>query len=97
MDKEESSQPRASLDEKSQMQVSDDQEKQTLSAGSAAANNEPATPTEDSPPVAKVGTNESDYEYITGLKLALVIIAVTIACFLMLLDNSIVATVSGLL
>jgi len=38
--------------------------------------------------------SEDEWEYITGVKLYLVIGMVTLACFIMLLDTSIVATVS---
>jgi hypothetical protein len=44
--------------------------------------------------LSRTRTDASDWEYVTGIKLAVVIIAVTGACFLMLLDTSIVATVS---
>ena len=36
---------------------------------------------------------EDDHEYITGIKLVLVMVGVTLACFLMLLDTSIITTV----
>jgi hypothetical protein len=36
---------------------------------------------------------EEDHEYITGIKLFLVMVGVTLACFLMLLDTSIITTV----
>ena len=50
---------------------------------------EPST----SPDTATVA--ELEYVYITGLKLFLVLIAATLACFLMLLDSAIIATVSN--
>lgn len=37
---------------------------------------------------------DEDYEYITGLKLAVVVVAVTVVVFLMMLDTSIIGTVS---
>jgi hypothetical protein len=37
---------------------------------------------------------DDDYEYITGIKLLIVVSAVTLVAFLMLLDTSIIATVS---
>lgn len=37
---------------------------------------------------------ETDHEYISGMKLWLVIISLTLACFLMMLDMSIIVTVS---
>lgn len=35
---------------------------------------------------------DEEYEYVTGIKLYLVIFIVTLACFLMLLDTSIIVT-----
>lgn len=35
-----------------------------------------------------------DYKYVTGFKLAIVIVSVTMVCFLVMLDLSIIATVS---
>ena len=43
------------------------------------------------PPPTK--TEEGDWEYVTGFKLHVVIVTVTLACFTMLLDTSIVSTV----
>lgn len=43
--------------------------------------------------VAPQGESEEEYEYITGIKLFLVMAGVTLACFLMLLDTSIITTV----
>lgn len=37
----------------------------------------------------------ADHEYVTGVKLAVVIVSVTLVAFLILLDTSIVATVSS--
>lgn len=39
-------------------------------------------------------TNLDEWEYVTGIKLVAVVVAVTAACFVMLLDTSIIATVS---
>ena len=51
----------------------------------------PKSPAQDPAPVAA----ETDkMEWVTGLKLAVIIAAITMAAFLMLLDVSIVATVS---
>ena len=36
---------------------------------------------------------EVGYEYITGIKLVLVMVAITLGCFLVLLDTSIITTV----
>jgi hypothetical protein len=36
---------------------------------------------------------EIEYEYITGIKLILVMVAITLGCFLVLLDTSIITTV----
>ena len=41
-----------------------------------------------------VEATETEYEYITGIKLWLVIASITLICFLMMLDMSIVVTVS---
>jgi hypothetical protein len=43
-------------------------------------------------------SNEADdtgYQYVTGLKLLLVIVSMTLVAFLVMLDTSIVATASG--
>lgn len=46
--------------------------------------------------VAKpAGAAEEEYEYITGVKLILVMTGVTLVCFIMLLDTSIITTVSS--
>ena len=37
---------------------------------------------------------EEDYQYITGIKLAIVIACITLVAFLIMLDQSIIATVS---
>lgn len=37
---------------------------------------------------------EDEDEYVTGFKLIIVIVAVTLVCFLMMLDMSIIVTVS---
>jgi hypothetical protein len=46
--------------------------------------------------VIPANTSE-EHQYITGVKLFLVMAAVTLACFLMLLDTSIITTVSFIL
>jgi hypothetical protein len=48
-------------------------------------------------PPAATKADEADWEYVTGLKLHVVIVTVTLACFIMLLDTSIVATVCAAL
>jgi nucleoside permease NupC len=49
-------------------------------------------PTEQDTTTNEIETNEK--EWVTGLKLAVIVAAITMASFLMLLDVSIVATVS---
>lgn len=44
-------------------------------------------------PTAQKNDEVDDWEYVTGVKLFLAIGTVTLACFIMLLDTSIVATV----
>jgi hypothetical protein len=91
MENQETLQPRVSLDEKPPVERPESNEKQqnieTLPSGETTTNQ---TPPPDTPPTEK----EKEWEYITGLKLILVLIAVTLACFLMLLDSSILSTVS---
>ena len=41
------------------------------------------------------GPQEEEWEYVTGYKLFAVIGVVTLACFIMLLDTSIIATVGS--
>ena len=48
---------------------------------------------EDKPAEASAGQGAQEEEFITGFKLAIVLVAVTLVAFLMLLDTSIVATV----
>ena len=48
----------------------------------------------ETPPDSTVTEKEKEWEYITGFKALIVLAAVTLAAFLMLLDNSIIATVS---
>jgi hypothetical protein len=71
-----------------------DQEPQNGIENSHAQDIDPDEPPRES--LTRTRTDASEWEYVTGVKLAVVIIAVTGACFLMLLDTSIVATV-GLL
>ena len=42
---------------------------------------------------APSGPQEEEWEYISGMRLVAVMAAITLTCFLMLLDTSIVATV----
>jgi hypothetical protein len=44
-------------------------------------------------PVETAASGDEDYKYVTGFKLAIVIISVTFVAFLMMLDTAIVATV----
>jgi len=43
---------------------------------------------------AELSSTKDNHEYITGMKFALVVGAISLCCFLMLLDTSIVVTVS---
>ena len=95
MEKEESSQTRGSLDEKPSLERLDDKEEQQTVDSNLTLDGEAILPVENQKD-GVAGPTEPEWEYITGLKLALVIAAVTLACFLMLLDNSIITTVSGL-
>lgn len=54
---------------------------------------EPAPGKDDSPCDTAIDGNE--IEYISGIKLAMVMVAVGLAMFLMLLDTSIIVTVSS--
>lgn len=91
MEKEDSFRPRASLEEKPPLEQSEDKETKQSVESHLPQEEETDTPDDNSKdPVPK----EKEWEYITGLKLVVVIIAVTAAAFLMLLDNSIVSTVS---
>jgi hypothetical protein len=53
-----------------------------------------STTEDSSEPNLTATKSEEEWEYITGVKLFLVIGTVTLACFIMLLDTSIVATAS---
>lgn len=91
MEMEETSQPRESLEEKkSQERPGDDEKAQKIET--CPPQDGDTSTTDESPRDAPAA--EKEYEYITGLKLVLVILAATLACFLMLLDNSILSTVS---
>jgi hypothetical protein len=94
MENQESSQPRGSLDEKSLLKRPDDKDEQQTIDSNPPLDGETTTPDEN--PKDSVTGKEKEWEYVTGLKLMLVITAVTLACFLMLLDNSIISTVCGL-
>jgi hypothetical protein len=65
------------------------QPEKTLDAAAPSPN--PGIPEQD--PVT-AGTMTNEEEWVTGLKLAVIVAAITMAAFLMLLDVSIVATVS---
>jgi hypothetical protein len=55
---------------------------------------DPEKPPESNTKVAEAAEPiETDYEYVTGVKLWLATAAVTLVCFLMLLDMSIIVTV----
>lgn len=55
----------------------------------------PATANQPSSSILRTNKDcEEDYKYITGLKLAVVIVSVTLVAFLMMLDLSIIVTVS---
>jgi hypothetical protein len=84
--------------------VSVDEEKQDVNHGAHEPNNavqgiEPSSEVSPDPEkgaegeVKPIHAVEDDYEYITGIKLFLVMAGVTLACFLMLLDTSIITTV----
>lgn len=89
METEETSPPRESLEEKkSQERPGDDEKAQKIET--CPPQDGDTSTTDESPRDAPAA--EKEYEYITGLKLVLVILAVTLACFLMLLDNSILST-----
>lgn len=57
---------------------------------------DPANPSDGSTKVVEAAeaTTETEYEYVTGVKLWLATAAVTLVCFLMMLDMSIIVTVS---
>jgi hypothetical protein len=91
MEKQNKSQPRASIDEKPPLERPKENEQQHTIESNPPLDDESSTP-EENPKDSVEG--EKEWEYITGLKLALVMTAVVLACFLMLLDNSIISTVS---
>lgn len=49
---------------------------------------------EEAPKTTQESTKNEEREYITGLKLGMVVVGVTLVCFLVLLDTSIIVTVS---
>ena len=56
----------------------------------------PPEPSKEDPspqPVNATNTTEEEYHYVTGLKLFTVIACVTLVAFLIMLDQSIIATV----
>lgn len=84
--------------------VSADEEKKDVNHGAHEPNNavqgiEPSSEISSDPEkgaegeVKPIHAVEDDYEYITGIKLFLVMAGMTLACFLMLLDTSIITTV----
>lgn len=56
---------------------------------------QPAVHGADISPEAPAKAEEQEFEYVTGIKLALILVSVTVVCFLMMLDMSIVTTVGG--
>jgi hypothetical protein len=54
-------------------------------------------PDVDHSPVNSAVVNESEVQYVTGVRLAVIISTVTLTAFLIMLDVSIIATVSRLL
>ena len=92
MEKKENYQPRESLDEKPSL-LEERSNTEGLQDNPETLPNNGDTPTKDESP-NDLTPAEKEWEYVTGLKLLLAIIAVTLAAFLMLLDNSIIATVS---
>ena len=87
MENDDSLQSRGSLDEKARLEQPENEEKQQDVEIFPPKDEETSTANE-------TASKEPEWEYITGLKLILVLIAITLACFLMLLDNSIIATAS---
>jgi hypothetical protein len=90
MEKSEAASPRHSEEHSSVQRLQDETEKIPEATSQQLSLESPdktasATPEE-----------EEEWEYVTGIKLAVVIIAVTAACFIMLLDTSIVVTVSNI-
>jgi hypothetical protein len=72
----------------------------TLSSSDAipkaiAPESEPPAEDPQNAPIEK-NSQDNRAEYITGYKLAVVIASVSLSCFLMLLDNLIISTVSRL-
>lgn len=53
-----------------------------------------ATAVEEASQVAPEAVKDDEREYITGYKLGMVVVGVTLVCFLVLLDTSIIVTVS---
>ena len=72
---------------------SSDPEVEVFSAATPV--NAPEKPVETSPSGSPSREPPVEYEYISGMRLWLVILAVTLAAFLMLLDMSIIATVNA--
>ena len=55
----------------------------------------PGGPAAEAVPTSKEVSVEEKPEYIVGLQLVIVMLCLVLACFLMLLDTSIIATVSS--
>jgi hypothetical protein len=54
------------------------------------------TPTPEQPAIASLATaraGEDEYQYVTGFKLTIVMVSVTLVGFLIMLDTSIISTV----
>lgn len=87
--------PRASASMDEEKRSVDHEAQQPHTAGDGDANPEitsdPEQGTESE--VKPAHAVEVEHEYITGIKLILVMAAVTLTCFLMLLDTSIITTV----
>ncbi|KAG0652220.1 Efflux pump mlcE [Hyphodiscus hymeniophilus] len=96
-EKPESLQSHDSLDEIRPSEEHKTEDSQQISTNLRSDGEEPIQPdskAEILPDTAKT-EQEKEYEYITGLKLMLIIAAVTLTVFLILLDSSIVTTVNS--
>jgi hypothetical protein len=91
----------ASIDDEKQDQSCDVREPNCVAEGVDPAGPSPEITTDpgkgDEAQVTAAYSTDNDHEYITGVKLILVMAAVTLVCFLMLLDTSIITTVCFLL
>lgn len=77
-------------------QVSGDHENPVVRAEAEGSKEVPQSQTSENPDQnpATAQTNVGEEEWVTGIKSAVILITLTVAAFLMLLDTSIVATVS---